>query len=180
MVASAARTVLLLLLPGANALIRSMPHHPAITAPFVRPPQLYLLGEYEGLAQALADVTALQSNTALEYCSSEQLADAPSETQLRALFESLDTDKDGYIDVPELRASKVTSLDPASMLRLADRNADSRISFAEFKDAFGGSQSESELVAARLKPAGWPHASCACAAPCAAQWSAPCAAACML
>ena len=86
--------VLLLLLPCANALIRAAT--PSLTAPLARPPQLYLRGEYEGLAQALAAVTQLQSNTALQYCSSEQLSETPSAAQLQALFKSLDTDGDGF------------------------------------------------------------------------------------
>ena len=59
--------------------------------------------------------------------------------------------------MPELRASKTYTLDPASMLRLADRNSDSRISFDEFQMAFGekdlwsGSKENSEALDERAK-----------------------------
>ena len=69
---------------------------PMAAAPRVSPLVLGVTGEYEELKAALAKVVEMQSNTALETCSPEQLADAPTPEQLRALFNSLDEDGDGY------------------------------------------------------------------------------------
>ena len=57
------------------------------------------------------------------------------ETEIRASFEAMDTNKDGFITYEELTDFFKTSAMPGIILMtLADKNLDRRLSYEEYKD----------------------------------------------